>query len=862
MITQKLNSLFTKILLISVVAVASTFVTLEVLSYRHMQENAISTAQETASGVSDLLAIQIGGSVAFGNVRALDEVIATAAASSGEVWSGAAVVDADGAVMTSAGTLAQVVPDDILRMAAAAIETSARQVSADGLTIVNPVVFGDADSVVGAVVMRWTAEPHLQHGLSQWFSALFTSLGAFFLTMCFAALLIRNWVSKPLVALEGAVSEVAEGCYDRDVPHSNRGDEIGKIARRLEEFRHQLKEGEKAARDSRFKSAAFESVKSAMMVVNQDLEVIYSNPSCSWTLKKLGAPLTSAWKGLDPDNLVGASLADFSKMKDAVQKILEQSERALPLSETIALGESRVMIDITAATDESGAMIGAVVQWRDRTDLVRKAAMVSAIDSAQIRAEFSASGVLLDANDNFLTSLGLGKITNTDVQFSSLFKPTGSVDADPLGKEAVSGRFYFTKAGDGQECITDGSFVAVKGLDGRTEKSLFVGMDVTELEVERRRAEASRALEMQHQREVVDALKTSLRQLASGDLSCEITTELPENYEALRHDLNSAISALSNAISAVIQNTNSIRSETGEITSAADDLSRRTEHQAATLEETAAALDQLTNSVQSAAEGAQGASEMASGAQTRAQEGGEIAREAVSAMDQIKTSSQEISKITTVIDDIAFQTNLLALNAGVEAARAGEAGRGFAVVATEVRALAQRSSDAAKEINQLISASEQQVKTGVELVDKTGSALAEIVASIAEISDLVSNIAVSTREQASGLNEVNAAVNDLDQVTQQNAAMFEETTAASHALTAETDSLAQAVSQFKVKGGTALEQSPNLRSSERKDVSEPRNTAPAPAPMPAETRSVPRLESQGSAALAVDDDEDAGWEEF
>jgi methyl-accepting chemotaxis protein len=162
----------------------------------------------------------------------------------------------------------------------------------------------------------------------------------------------------------------------------------------------------------------------------------------------------------------------------------------------------------------------------------------------------------------------------------------------------------------------------------------------------------------------------------------------------------------------------------------------------------------------------------------------------------VETSSQEISKITSVINDIAFQTNQLALNAAVEAARAGEAGRGFAVVATEVRALAQRSSDAAREINGLISASEEQVRSGVDLVDKTGLALAAIVESISEISTLVSDIATSTKEQSSGLNEINTAVNELDQVTQQNAALFEETTAASHALTAEADSLAQAVARF------------------------------------------------------------------
>lgn len=180
-----------------------------------------------------------------------------------------------------------------------------------------------------------------------------------------------------------------------------------------------------------------------------------------------------------------------------------------------------------------------------------------------------------------------------------------------------------------------------------------------------------------------------------------------------------------------------------------------------------------------------------------------MAKKAVAAMDGIKTSSSEIFKITSLINDIAFQTNLLALNAGVEAARAGEAGRGFAVVATEVRALAQRSSDAASEINALISFSSDQVKDGVDLVDRTGRALDDIVQAVSDITKRVSQIAESSREQAAGLNEINTSVVELDKVTQQNAAMFDKTTTASQALTVKADSLSSAVSQFRLSGVAA-----------------------------------------------------------
>ncbi len=337
---------------------------------------------------------------------------------------------------------------------------------------------------------------------------------------------------------------------------------------------------------------------------------------------------------------------------------------------------------------------------------------------------------------------------------------------------------------------------------------------VLEMEEERRReeeraaerdamrAEADRERQaiMDEQSRVVELLAESLKKLAGGDLNVQIQTRFEGAYEELRKDFNSAAASLKSAISAVAQHTGKIRSETSEISSSANDLASRTERQAATLEEIVATLNSIGSSVHSASEGAQVANDKAHSARFRADEGGEVARSAVVAMGKIKTSSDEIANITSVIDAIAFQTNLLALNAGVEAARAGEAGRGFAVVATEVRALAQRSADAAKEISNLISASETQVSSGVELVKKNGVFLDEIVSSISEITDLVESIAISTKDQSSGLVELNTAMGHLDQVTQQNTSMFEETSSASKALYTETDALARAVHHFKIGG--------------------------------------------------------------
>ncbi|MGC9269473.1 methyl-accepting chemotaxis protein [Acidiphilium sp.] len=322
-------------------------------------------------------------------------------------------------------------------------------------------------------------------------------------------------------------------------------------------------------------------------------------------------------------------------------------------------------------------------------------------------------------------------------------------------------------------------------------------------EAERVRAEAAKAETTAHLAQVVDELAAGLSKLAAGDLIQRIEHPFAADYETLRHDFNAAISQLHTTVSNVAVNTDAIRSGASEIASASDDLSRRTEHQAASLEQTAAALDQVTATVRKTAEGANHARDVVQAARTDAERSGDVVARAVEAMGGIAQSSSEIGKITGVIDEIAFQTNLLALNAGVEAARAGDAGRGFAVVASEVRALAQRSADAAKEITALIRLSGGQVTTGVELVADAGKALNRIVEQVAEINRVVSDIASSAQEQSTGLAEINTAVNQMDQVTQQNAAMVEQSTAAAHGLSQDADQLSALITRFKLVGGGA-----------------------------------------------------------
>lgn len=310
--------------------------------------------------------------------------------------------------------------------------------------------------------------------------------------------------------------------------------------------------------------------------------------------------------------------------------------------------------------------------------------------------------------------------------------------------------------------------------------------------------EAEQQRQTQTQREVVDTLSQGLQDLATGDLSRPITKAFSDSYEGLRLDFNRTLDNLAETIRGVVDASQNIRSRSAEISAASEDLSKRTENQAAALEETAAALDEMTASTKSAADAAREVETIVRQARQEAEQSGVVVTSAVAAMSEIEKSSEQISQIIGAIDDIAFQTNLLALNAGVEAARAGDAGKGFAVVASEVRALAQRSSAAAKEIKSLIVASAQHVGRGVEQVGKAGEALHSIVGSVANISTLVSNIAAGAAEQSTGLAEINTGVTQLDQVTQQNAAMVEESTAASHSLNSDALGLADLVAKFNL----------------------------------------------------------------
>ncbi|WP_332765391.1 methyl-accepting chemotaxis protein [Phenylobacterium sp.] len=313
-------------------------------------------------------------------------------------------------------------------------------------------------------------------------------------------------------------------------------------------------------------------------------------------------------------------------------------------------------------------------------------------------------------------------------------------------------------------------------------------------------AAAERETENGRRDQVMTQLGRGLERLSAGDLSLRLTEAFPPDYEKIRRDFNAAMEELARTLGVISEATAEVRAGASGISTATESLAQRTEQQAAALEETAAALDQITSTVGKTAESAEAARRAVGEATQAAQESDGVVAEAMGAMTRIEQSSHEIGQIIGVIDEIAFQTNLLALNAGVEAARAGEAGRGFAVVASEVRALAQRSAEAAKEIKALVSTSNAEVENGVRLVGGAGEALTLIAAKVGEIHDLVVAMAASAREQATGIGQVNSAVADMDRGVQQNAAMVQEATSASHGLTGQAEELSQMVRRFRLGG--------------------------------------------------------------
>ena len=426
----------------------------------------------------------------------------------------------------------------------------------------------------------------------------------------------------------------------------------------------------------------------------------------------------------------------------------------------------------------------------DVTDAKKKAiddaGKLAALSRSQAVIEFLPTGEILTANENFCSAMGYAPSEIVGKHHSIFCDPAyaRTEEYKRFWQRLAQGEFIaneFVRYGKGgKEIWIQAAYNPIVDADGKVYKVVKFATDVTS------------------RMSAISELAGALRSLSEGDLTKTLERSFVPSMEQLRHDFNATIDKLSQTLTTVGHNASAIAAGSRELGDSAEAFSRRTEQQAASVEETAAALEEITTTVADSSQRAEEAGRLVAETKRGAEESGTVVRNAVAAMDQIEKSSREITNIIGVIDDIAFQTNLLALNAGVEAARAGEAGKGFAVVAQEVRELAQRSASAAKEIKALITTSSEHVRNGVGLVGQTGKALEQIVTQVADINTNVAAIVKASKEQTIGLREINSAINSLDQTTQQNAAMVEESTAASLRLANEADALHTLLAQFRL----------------------------------------------------------------
>ncbi|NSY46311.1 methyl-accepting chemotaxis protein (plasmid) [Agrobacterium tumefaciens] len=541
---------------------------------------------------------------------------------------------------------------------------------------------------------------------------------------------------------------------------------------------------------SRMQTMSLNSITANIMIADADLKIRYMNEAVTALLKEAETDLKKELPRFDFGKLVGSNIDIFHKNPSHQRNMLaalKAQHRA-----TIWVGHRAFDLIVTPLL-EGTKTTGFVVEWanaKERLQNVDLQGQMVAISRVQGIIEFTTEGEIITANENFLKAI--------DYRLDEIKGRSHSILVDPEYARTPAykefwdalrrGEFQaaeFTRFGkNGKRVVINASYNPILDSKGKVTKVVKFATDVTE------RVHA------------VNTIAEALNKLAQGDLSFCVDRPFAPDFEGLRNTMNDAISQMRDTLSDVARSTDQIDTGTREISQSAEDLSKRTEQQAASLEETAAALDQITVNVSNAAKRAEEARHAAATASGNAERSGKVVADAVGAMSRIESSSNQISNIIGVIDEIAFQTNLLALNAGVEAARAGEAGKGFAVVAQEVRELAQRSAQAAKEIKGLIRNSSEEVSTGVKLVSETGEALRTIQQNIVAVNDHMEAITSSAKEQATGLSEVNSAVNQMDQVTQQNAAMVEETNAASATLAQETARLRDLIEMFQL-GGTA-----------------------------------------------------------
>jgi len=852
-------SILVKCLLILSVAILTVAGVLTYRADRNTTAIARDGMQVLARDITEQSADKLQGAVRLGKADIVSENIQNLLAKHPDKITAIVVLDAESKVIARVGAM---IGTDLITLAATSKLSASLETTRSSLWVAYPIGATDNGTASGALAIGWTDAAAVAALRKSQMQNLAVAAAVFVAAMIAAGLLFRLLLAAPLNRLAKHISDMTNGDLVSEITGQDRHDEIGLLSRELDNLRAQLLAAEKVTKDAQFKSAGFLGSSTALAMTDADLVLTHYNDAFASFLASLKTTFLKETGHSQAPDILGLSLSDTINDSGTIQNMIAKG--AFPVLRDLRIGDLIIALKMNRVKNDNDETVGYILEWEDTTISGTNNAIIDALEADQLRADFDSNGCLKSTNSAMNAAFPTLEATVGSTMLDKLI----ATKSDTLSlDQATSGKSVFDKfdvAHAGVAAIVSGSITPILDRDDNTTGYVFLGKDITAVEFEKREALAGATAMEEAQKRVVESLSGALTALSQGDLSTRLSTPFDDDYETLRNHFNESVLALDNTVSLVMDNSGAILGEAGNISAAADDLSRRTEQQAATLEQFAAALTQITASVASAADGASKASEVVTDARKNAEASGSVVREAVDAMGEIANSSEQISRIISVIDDIAFQTNLLALNAGVEAARAGDAGRGFAVVASEVRALAQRSSEAAREINTLISTSGDQVKRGVSLVDKAGAALNEIVTSVGDIEDHVTGIAASAREQSTGLEEINTAISQLDQVTQQNVAMFEETTAATHTLTAEASALVATTSRFRISGATnAL--------SERPPQDMPKSATPATTPTQAaspnrahEKRAArpTSMKSGGvtDGALAIADDDD--WEDF
>ncbi len=662
-------------------------------------------------------------------------------------------------------------------------------------------------------------------------------VGAFVSLLMALALYIglRSQVIQPIRKLQTVVHSLAQGDLSARSPVTTQ-DEVGKLAQAFNQMGDSL---QRTSAKQQELVSTLNNAQANLLICDRNLNITYANKGAVTTVRLLADKFRQAMPTFDDANFVGSRAGMFVNDGHSLT-----DPRTLPVRYDVQIGSVTLDVTIDALHSPAGEYIGNTIEWVDVTE--KRGAEKTIL---RMRAALENAGInfmIADEQENiiFLNKAAYSTLKRLEADLRTYLPGFeadkvvgGSIHRYHKDPQAIKHILAGLKPGEARRGeITPGPFIfehetrAIFDEKGHKIAYVVQWRDVTnerttQMNLERIITRARNGqlsdrldtggLEGTCQRvsvamnQFLDAVVSPLREaltvlaaLAAGDLTKQMTGDYAGDFDQIKTSLNAAVQNLARILAIVREAAEAVTNGSEEISKGSEDLSQRTSQQASAIQETSASMEEMTSTVKQNADNAKQANQLAIAARDIAERGGSVTARAVQAMDEINKSSKKIADIITVIDEIAFQTNLLALNAAVEAARAGEHGRGFAVVASEVRNLAQRSATAAKEIKGLINESIQRVTDGSELVNQSGKTLDEIVTAVKRVTDIIAEISVASQQQASGIDMVNKAIAQMDEGTQQNAALVEETTAASQTMREQAKELMRQVAAFKVTGTT------------------------------------------------------------